>query len=96
MKTEIRKDNTLKLRIDNMTLEMLERAMSYVDLDKSKFVRQSIIEKAETVIAEHEKTRFTQKDWYLFFDMLDDAPEPTDRMKRAKQKYQEIIASDGI
>jgi uncharacterized protein (DUF1778 family) len=96
MKTEIRKDNTLKLRIDNMTLEMLERAMSYVDLDKSKFVRQSIIEKAETVIAEHEKTRFTQKDWYLFFDMLDDTPEPTDRMKRAKQKYQEIIASDGI
>jgi len=96
MKTESRKNNTLKLRMDNMTLEMLEHAMSYVNLDKSKFVRQSIIEKAEAIIAEHEKTRFTQKDWYLFFDMLDDAPEPTERMKRAEQKYQKILASDGI
>lgn len=96
MPTDIRKDNTLKLRMDNMTLEMLERAMTYVDLDKSKFVRQSIIEKAETIIAEHEKTRFTQDDWYMFFNMLDDVPEPTDRMIRAKQKYQEITTSDGI
>ncbi len=82
--------------MDNMTLDMLERAMTYVDLDKSNFVRQSIIEKVETILAEHEKTWFTQKDWYLFFEMLDDAPEPTERMKRAEQKYQEIIASDEI
>ena len=94
--TDIRKDYTLKLRMDNMTLEMLERAMTYVGLDKSKFVRQSIIEKAEIIIAEHEKTRFTKEDWYMFFDMLDDSPEPTDRMKRAEQKYQEIMTSDGI
>lgn len=67
-----------------------------MDLDKSIFVLQSIIEKAETIIAEHEKTRFTQKDWYRFFDMLDDAPEPTGRMKRAEQKYQKILASDGV
>ncbi len=96
MTTEIRKDNALNLRMDNMTFEMLERAMTYVDLDKSKFVRQSIIEKAETIIAEHEKTRFTQEDWVMFFGMLDDTPEPTDRMKRAEQKYQEIMISEGI
>jgi uncharacterized protein (DUF1778 family) len=96
MAPEIRKDSTLKLRMDNMTLEMLERAMTYVDLDKSKFVRQSIIEKAENIIAEHESTRFTQEDWHMFFDMLDDKREPTNRMIRAKQKYQEIMASNDI
>ncbi|MDD5633009.1 MAG: DUF1778 domain-containing protein, partial [Methylococcales bacterium] len=45
--------------MDAVTLQLLERARSYVDLDKSKFIRQSIREKAESIISEHEKTRFS-------------------------------------
>jgi uncharacterized protein (DUF1778 family) len=54
----------------------MEKARSYVKLDRSKFVHHSIREKAETIIAEHEKTVFGAEDWHLFFDMIDNPPLP--------------------
>jgi uncharacterized protein (DUF1778 family) len=94
MTIELNKQEVLKIRMDAVTLELLERARSYVDLDKSKFIRQSIREKAESVISEHEKTRFSTGDWQLFFAMLDNPPEPTERMKKAAQTYQRIIDTE--
>ena len=96
MSIHIRKDDTLKFRMDAVTAELMERARSYIQLDKSKFIRHSIREKAETIIAEHEKTRFTQDDWYMFFDMIDNPPEPTERMKKAAEKYKEITTSHAV
>ena len=96
MTAESKKDDTLKVRMDSTTLDLLERASTYVDLNKSKFIRQSIREKAAAIIAEHEKTRFTEEDWRMFFDMLDNPPEPTDRMKKAVRKYREITGTNEI
>lgn len=84
----------LKVRLDTATLHLLEQARRYVELDKSKFIRQSIREKAEAVIAEHEKTKFSAEDWQLFFDMVDNPPEPTERMKKAALTYKKIIANE--
>jgi len=94
MTIELSKENVLKIRMDTVTLQLLERARSYVDLDKSKFIRQSIREKAESVIAEHEQTRFSAGDWQLFFDILDNPPEPTERMKKAASTYQRIMDTE--
>ena len=82
--------------MDSITLDLLERASTNVDVNKSKLIRQSIREKAVAIIAEHEKTRFTEEDWRLFFDMLDNPPEPTDRMKKAARKYREITCVNEI
>ncbi|MBS4052339.1 MAG: DUF1778 domain-containing protein [Methylomonas sp.] len=94
MKTEINKQDMLKIRMDASTLQLLEQARSYVGLDKSKFIRQSIREKAQAVIAEHEQTRFSSDDWRLFFELLDNPPEPTERMKKALQTYHKILADE--
>jgi uncharacterized protein (DUF1778 family) len=91
MTIEANKQEILKVRMDATTLQLLEKARGYVDLDKSKFIRQSIREKAEIVISEHEKTRFSLEDWHMFFDMLDNPPEPTERMKKAALTYKRII-----
>lgn len=91
-----RNDNSIKLRMDSVTSELMERARRYVKLDKSKFIRQSVREKAEAVIAEHEKTHFTAEDWTVFFDMLDHPVEPTDRMRKAAEKHREITSSDAV
>lgn len=91
MTTEIHKQDVLKIRIDATTLQLLEKARNYVDLDKSKFIRQSIQEKAEAVIAEHESTRFNAEDWAMFFAMLDNSPEPTESMKKAAQAYKKML-----
>lgn len=96
MSLNITKDDTLKFRIDDVTSELMERARAYVKLDKSKFVRHSIREKAEVIIAQHEKTIFTEEDWHVFFDMIDNPPEPTDRMKKAAEKYKEIVTSHAV
>ncbi len=96
MTAESKKNDALKVRMDSVTLDLLERASTYVHLNKSKFIRQSIREKAVAIIAEHEKTRFTEEDWRMFFDMLDNPPEPTDRMKKAARKYREITGTNGI
>lgn len=96
MTTNAIKNNTLKFRMDTVTADLMERARSYVKLDKSKFIRHSIREKAEAIIAEHEKTVFTKEDWYMFFDMLDNSPEPTERMKKAAEKYKEITTSHAV
>ncbi|MFZ2407784.1 MAG: DUF1778 domain-containing protein [Methylobacter sp.] len=94
MTIEANKQDILKVRIDATTLQLLEQARSYVDLDKSKFIRQSIREKAEAVISEHEKTQFSTEDWHMFFEMLDNPPEPTERMKKAALNYKKIIADE--
>jgi len=65
-----------------------------VNLDKSKFIRQSIREKAASVIAAHEKTQFTLEDWQAFFTLFDNSPEPTERMKKAVQTYKAIVADE--
>ena len=93
MKAAIRKDDTLKVRMDRMTLKLLEQASNYVDMNKSTFIRQSIQEKAAAVIAEHEKTHFTRADWSHFFEMIDRPPKPTTRMKKAARKYRAIASS---
>ena len=91
-----KKNDTLKFRMDKMTEELMERARSYVKLDKSKFVRYSIREKAEAIIAEYENTLFNREDWYMFFDMIDHPPEPTQRMKKAAEKYKKITNSHAV
>ena len=96
MSTNVAKDDTLKFRMDAATAELMERARAYVNLDKSKFVRHCIREKAEAILAEHEMTVFTQDDWQTFFEMIDNPPAPTERMKKAAEKYKEIIASHAV
>jgi uncharacterized protein (DUF1778 family) len=51
---ESNKPDVLKVCLDAVSLQLLERARGCVNLDKSKFIRQSIREKAEAIIAEHE------------------------------------------
>lgn len=94
MSTDTNKQDVLKIRMDPVTLQLLDQARHYIDLDKSKFIRQSIREKAETVIAAHEKTHFSPDDWERFFDMLDNPPEPTERMKKAAITYKNILSDE--
>ncbi len=96
MTIEVRKDNSFKFRMDDITMGLLERASVYIDLNKSKFIRQSIREKAEMVIAEHDKTCFSKQDWNMFFDMVDNPQNPTENMMQAIYKYQEIVGRDGV
>jgi uncharacterized protein (DUF1778 family) len=96
MTMDIPKEDTLKIRMDAITIDLMEKARMYLKLDKSKFIRESIRQMAQTVIAEQEQTRFSEEDWWMFFEMIENPPEPTDRMKKATQKYREITRGHEI
>jgi len=91
MSLETHKNNEFKFRMDSITSDLLERATNYTKLNKSKFIRESIREKAQAIILEHEKTAFTRSDWEMFFDLLSNPAAPTTRMKKAARKYKSII-----
>lgn len=88
-----KKDEMFKFRIDSATEELMERARRHVKLDKSKFARQSIREKAESIIAEHEKMVFSENDWHVFWNAVENPPEPSARLQRAAQRYNEEFVS---
>jgi|SaaInl7_135m_RNA_FD_contig_21_3290976_length_493_multi_4_in_0_out_0_1 uncharacterized protein (DUF1778 family) len=89
-----RKDNSLKVRFDTPTYSLMEEAGSLIGMDRSKFVRFSVESTAKEIIAQHEKTSFSEKDWVSFFDMVENQEvEPTSRMKKAAHKYRKIVGS---
>jgi uncharacterized protein (DUF1778 family) len=90
MNKEVKQGNSLKFRMDDITLGLHERARGYIDLNKSKFIPQSIRGKAEAVIAEHEKTRFNKQDWEMFFELVDNTV-PTPRMKKALKNIMRLL-----
>lgn len=90
MQSTANKDIDYKLRLDSVTAELVEKACAYANTKKSEFFRRSAREKAELIISEHEKTHFSSEDWSMFFDMVETTPEPTERMKQARSKYEEI------
>ena len=45
----------------------------------------------QVVVSAHEKTQFTKDDWQMFFDVLNFPYQLTERMKKAKEKYNDII-----
>ena len=77
------KAEAIRVRVDAATLDLMEQARAYVKLDKSKFIRESIREKATAIVADRARTHFTPNDWRSFFAMIDNPPDPTDRMRRA-------------
>jgi uncharacterized protein (DUF1778 family) len=93
MSIEAQKNADFNFRLDTTTAALLERASGYVGLDKIKFIRECIREKARTIIEEREKTTFTEDDWRMFFSLLENPSEPTEAMKDAAEAYKSLIAS---
>lgn len=84
------KSDVVRVRIDAGTLALMDRARAHVHLDKSKFIRESVREKATTVLSEQQRTLFSEADWLAFFDRLSAPAEPTARMVKAAQKLKDL------
>lgn len=39
---------------------------------------------------------FNAEDWQVFFSLLENPPEPSERMKKASSKYKEIMANHEV
>ncbi|MGV0006184.1 MAG: DUF1778 domain-containing protein [Candidatus Porifericomitaceae bacterium WSBS_2022_MAG_OTU9] len=77
------KQQRMYIRIDSLAKQKLERAAAYVHKSLSEFVLGQAIQAADAVRRQHENISFTQADWNVFLDAMDNPPKPSAKLKRA-------------
>ncbi|AHW59581.1 hypothetical protein FH5T_08210 [Draconibacterium orientale] len=58
----------------------------------SDFVVSTVQEKARKIIREHETILASQKDSEFFFEAILNAEKPNNKLVKASQRYQELLA----
>lgn len=81
----------ISLRLSPQSKRTLERAAAYLDKTLTDFVVDVALDKAETVVREHEVVSLTAEEWERFRDLLLNPPEPSDKLKRALAERDRIV-----
>jgi len=55
------------------------------------FIFSTVQERAKKIIEEHEKIIASEKDKQLFFDAVNNPPEPNEKLMNAAKKYFEML-----
>lgn len=56
------------------------------------FILQAVQEMANRIVAENEKVLASERDRNIFFDALMNTAEPNERLKRAAQRFNDLLA----
>lgn len=68
--------------------QAIQRAAALSGVDDSVFTMNAAYQSALAIITAHDRTHLQPSDHAAFFDALDNAPEPTDAMKKAVARHQ--------
>jgi uncharacterized protein (DUF1778 family) len=79
------------LHLDAESTRKLERAAAYEETTVADFVLKNAVAAAERVIASHEWTTLSARDWEVFYDALINPPEPNEKLKEAARRYRERV-----
>lgn len=74
--------------------EKLVQASELLGASLNQFIVQSAIEKATTVLEQERVLNLTYKDAEVFFEALENPPEPNENLIKAAQGYKEKFAND--
>ncbi len=81
------RDERIDLRISGDLKALLTRAASYSGMSLSSFLVSVASDRAKVVVAEHESTTLTPRDWEAFVVALDDEERPRPKLEAAVQRY---------
>lgn len=87
------RQDRVSLRLSPQSKQKLERAAAYLDKTLTDFVIDVALQKAETVVREHEMIALSAEEWARFQDLLLDPPEPNERLRRALAEHGRILRS---
>jgi uncharacterized protein (DUF1778 family) len=85
------KDNRLKVRCDDCTRRLLERASAYAHVSLTEFVRSRAVEAAERVLQQQESVTLRADDFQAFLAALDGPGEPSPAFRRAFERHVELV-----
>lgn len=78
-------------RVSEQIKETLVAAADLTGATLNQFLVQAALEKAERVIEKDKLIRFSQQDAEFFFDVLENPPEPNDKLTNAVKNYKTRI-----
>ena len=93
MPRRTQRQDRVSLRLSPQSKQKLERAAAYLDKTLTDFVIDVALQKAESVVREHEMIALTAEEWTRFQDMLLNPPEPNERLQRALAEHGRIFHS---
>ncbi len=83
----------LDFRLDPEHKLLIERAAAYRGETVTGYAISTLVREAQRVIREHEVITLTDRDRDRFLELLANPPEPTEALRRAARRHQELIAS---
>ena len=73
----------------------IQKAAILLGIDETTFVISATLDRARSVIADHERTILTAKDRDVILAALDNPPEPTEGLRQAMAIHKAMVAYDG-
>lgn len=90
-KLDQRSSERMHFRTKPEVKAVIQRAAALSGVDDSTFAMNAAYRAALDTIASHERTRLESADHEAFFAALDDPPPPTEKLKAARQRYNEVV-----
>ena len=82
----------LSCRIHAHIKERAERAAQALGQNITTFTETALAEKADAVLQREEEILLSERDFTLFMQLIQNAPAPTDALRRAAQDYKRFRA----
>jgi len=76
-------NNRLALRVRAADKAVIMRAVAIAQTDMTTFILRTALREAQSVIAEHERVKLTERDSRLVMELLENPPAPTAKLRKA-------------
>lgn len=85
------KNERITARVSEQVKDTLTVAADIMGATLNQFLIQAALEKAEDIIEKDKIIYLSDKDTQVFFDALDNPPEPNTKLKKAFKNYKNKI-----
>lgn len=82
-------ESRIDLRLNQEQKKTLEKAAALMGMSVSSYVLSQSLAAANKDLATHETLVLSDRDRDIFLSLLENPPEPSERLKSAMQKYQD-------
>ena len=84
-------DISLEIQVSTDQKSLIEEAAAISGQPIASFTVSAAIEAARRVVQGQRAIRLSPRDWDRFLNLLDNPPEPNDRLKRAVAHYKDDV-----
>lgn len=82
-RTLVENNKRLQIRMTPANKARISRAAAMQEMDLTQFVTESALREADAVIERAERVRVSERDFVRILELLENPPEPNERLKAA-------------